>query len=72
MPNKVSIKLLVEYEEISYPDGDELREQFQLLKDHITKSPFLGKLSGKMIPSAFDDATVTCLSIERDGERVID
>ena len=66
MPSKVSIKLLVEYEEPDLPSGDRLRGHFKLLKDYIKLSEIEGFYSD------FEDATVTCLSIERDGERVLD
>lgn len=59
MPSKVSIKLLVEYEEPDLPSGDRLRRHFGMINDCFTDSDF-------------SDATVTCLSIERDGERVLD
>ena len=60
MPNKITFKLLVEYENIYSCDGDSVRRQFQWLKDAILNNDL------------FDDATVTCLSIERDGKRVLD
>lgn len=60
MPNKISIKMLVEYDNEYLSDGDSLREQFSWIKDLVANSDL------------FADATITCLSIERNGNRVLD
>jgi len=57
-PRKITMKILVEYNDYLYESGDELREDYEGLLYYIKQWD--------------NGSTVTCLSIERDGERVLD
>ena len=58
-PRKITMKILVEYDDYCQMDGDCLRLDFKDIESLI-KGGFA------------EGMTVTCLSIERDGDRVLD